>query len=543
MRLQKTILAFFLVFSAFVVLGQQTTAPLPVSKNGFVVIAHRGSHLLKPENTIAAFEEAIRFGADYVEMDLRTTKDGHLVLCHNETVDHTTNGKGRVQDLTWDEIRKLAVVSKDGKAYRIPEFSEALKICKDRVNILLDFKEAEVTRAYQQIRDAGMETHILVYLNKVEQYTAWRKHVPAMPLGTSLPESINTREDLLDLLDKMQLEMLDNVKDSAMLAVTRANGIHVWLDVQGNDENPAKWSEAMRKGIQGAQTDHPETFIKYLKKNNLRNGATVLPVVYPAKTVLTYRKLADVPYSLASAENMMDVYFPKVYDSAKVILYIHGGSWTAGDKGEFPKSLLEDLVGKRKYILVSMNYRLIKDGKNRFPSQMEDVASAMKFLTGAAKKFHFNGKEFALMGGSAGAYMAMLYAYGYDVNRQVKTVIDLWGPTDLTDASVRTPDSDADRISVNLLGDTDAQAKISFEASPFHRVTKASAVPTVFFHGGADPLVPVGQADKMYKKLVSLNVPAKYEVYPNEKHGFSGAVRGELFAKIIAWLEEYFPAK
>ena len=67
----------------------------------------------------------------------------------------------------------------------------------------------------------------------------------------------------------------------------------------------------------------------------------------------------------------------------------------------------------------------------------------MKFLTGAAQKFHFNGKEFALMGGSAGAYMAMLYAYGYDVNRQVKTVVDLWGPTDLTDASVRTPDSDA----------------------------------------------------------------------------------------------------
>ncbi|MEK7198391.1 MAG: prolyl oligopeptidase family serine peptidase, partial [Bacteroidota bacterium] len=94
-----------------------------------------------------------------------------------------------------------------------------------------------------------------------------------------------------------------------------------------------------------------------------------------------------------------------------------------------------------------------------------------------------------------------------------------------------------------LLGDPDAQAKISFEASPFHRVTKASAVPTVFFHGGADPLVPVCQADKMYKKLVSLNVPAKYEVYPNEKHGFSGAVRGDLFAKIIAWLEEYFPAK
>ena len=543
MRLHKTILAFLLIFSAFVVFGQQITAPMPVSKNGFVVISHRGSHLLKPENTIAAFEEAIQFGADYIEMDLRTTKDGHLVLCHNETVDNTTNGKGRVQDLTLDEINKLAVVSKDGKAYRIPAFSEALKICKDRVNIYLDFKEAEAAKVYQEIKTAGMEKQILVYLNKIEQYTDWRKTAPAMPLGASLPESINTKEDLLALLDRMQLEVLDNVRDSAMLAVARANGIQVWLDVQGRDENPAKWSEAMRKGIQGAQTDHPEAFITYLVNNKLRNGASVLPVVYPPKAVLNFRKLADVPYSFASAENVMDVYFPKVYDSAKVILYIHGGSWTSGDKGEFPNSLVEDLVGKRKYIIVSMNYRLIKDGKNRFPSQMEDVTSAMKFLTGASKKFNFNGKEFALMGGSAGAHMAMLYAYGYDNNKQVKTVIDLWGPTDLTDLSVRTPNSDADRISVNLLGDPDAQAKISFEASPFHRITKASAVPTVFFHGGADPLVPVSQADKMYKKLVSLDVPAKYEVYPNEKHGISGAVRADLFAKVVAWLEEYFPAK
>lgn len=543
MRLQKTIVAAFLSFFAFIAMGQQTTAPLPVSKNGFVVIAHRGNHQVKPENTLAAIEEAIKAGADYVEIDLRTTKDGHLVLCHDETVDRTTNGKGRVQDLTWEEVSKLAVVSKDGKEYRIPEFREILKICKDRINIYLDFKDADVAETYRQIKAGGMEKQVVVYLNKIEQYIAWRKNEPAMPLMASLPESINTKEDLLALLDKMQLEVLDNVKDTAMLAVARKNGINVWLDVQGTDENPAKWSEAMRKGIQGVQTDHPEALVKYLEQNNLRNGATVLKVSPPVKIIPTYRTLLDVPYSFASSENVMDVYFPQIYDSAKVILYIHGGGWTSGDKGEFPKTLIEELVGNRKYILVSMNYRLVKDGKNRFPAQMEDVTNAIKFLNGAAKKFHFNENEFALMGGSAGGHMAMLYAYGYDVNKQVKTVIDLWGPTDLTDKSVRTPDSDADRISTNLLGDPDAQAKISFEASPYHRITKESAVPTIFFHGGADPLVHVSQAEKMYKKLVSLNVPAHLEIYPGEKHGIGGTIRLDLYTKTIAWIEKYFPAK
>lgn len=543
MRLLQSILTTLFLFAVLLVAAQLPTAPVPVSKNGFVVIAHRGSHLVKPENSIAAFETAIQEGADYVEMDLRTTKDGFLILCHNETVDKTTNGKGKVQELTLEEINQLTLVSKDGKTYRVPTFSEALKVCKNRINIYLDFKEADVAKVYQAIIEAKMEKQILVYLNKVDQYIAWRKVAPAMPLGASLPESMNTKEDLAALLDKMQLEVLDNVKDTAILAFANAHGIQVWLDVQSPDENPVKWSEAMQKGIQGAQTDHPAAFVTYLEKNKLRNGSTVAKVNYPTKAVANYRKLADVPYSYASAENKMDVYFPNVYDSAKVILYIHGGSWTSGDKGEFPSSLVEDLVGKRKYIVVAMNYRLIKDGKNRFPSQMEDVTSAMKFLTSAAKKFHFNGNEFALMGGSAGAYMAMLYAYGYDIKKQVKTVVDLWGPTDLTDQSVRQPNSDADRISANLLGDSDAKAKISFEASPYYRVTKETAVPTILFHGALDPLVPVNQAEKMYKKLVSFNVPAKYEVYPNEKHGFSGAVRADLFGKMVAWLEAYFPAK
>lgn len=542
MRLQKLIIALFFSCMSLVAICQPT-APLPISKNGFVVIAHRGSHLLKPENSIAAFEAAIKEGADYVEMDLRTTKDGKLVLCHNETVEATTNGKGRVQDLTLEELSKLLVNNNEKKEYHIVEFKDALKACKDKINIYLDFKEADVAEAYRQIKLEGMEKNVLVYLNKVDQYIAWRKLAPAIPLGASLPASIKTKEDLSTLLEQMKFEVLDNVKDSAIFETARANGINVWLDVQSVDEGPAKWSEAMRRGIQGAQTDHPAAFVEYLNKKKLRNGESVLAVSYPVVAPLTYRQVKDIPYSFASSEDVMDVYFPQVYDSAKVLVYIHGGSWVSGDKAEFPKYLIEELVGKRKYIVVSMNYRLIKDGKNRFPSQMEDVTSALKFLTGAAKKFHFNDHEFALMGGSAGGYMAMLYAYGYDTKKQVKTVVDFWGPTDLADKSVRAETSDGNRAATNLLGEPDATAKIAFDASPYYRITNESAVSTIFFHGGDDPLVPVSQAQKMYDKMLTMKVPVKLQIYPGEKHGISGAIRMDLYTKTIAWIEQYFPAK
>jgi len=523
--------------------AQQNPVPLPVSKHGLVVIAHRGNHQVYPENTLAAVEAAIRSGVDYVEVDLRTTQDGKLILCHDETVDRTTDGKGKVRELTWEALSKLTTRGKDGSRHAIPLFADVLKACKDRVNIYLDFKDADVAAVYPLIQSHGMERQVMVYLNSVSQYLAWRKAAPLMPLMTSLPGSVSNRDELAMVLDRMSLEGLDNVRDTAMLRAVMSSGIHVWLDVQGPDEGPAKWKPVLDLGVQGMQTDHPDELIRYLERHRLRSGAGVSPVTFRKPAEPGYRKMLNVAYAKDSDEQVMDVYFPASYADARVILYMHGGSWVSGDKSEFPSSLVEELVGKRNYIVVSMNYRLIKDGRNRFPSQMEDVAAAMRFLTMAAGRYRFRSDAFALMGGSAGGQMAMLYAYGYDGKRQVKAVVDLWGPTDFTDTAVRRPGSEQERICFNLLGDHDPDAAISHEASPYRRVTRETAVPTLIIHGGADMLVPVGQADKMHQKLLSLGVPVQYDMYPAEKHGISAAARAEVFGKVVDWLGRYFPAR
>ena len=69
--------------------------------------AHRGANETHPENTLAAFKEAIRLGAHMIEFDVRMTKDKKLVIMHDKTVDRTTNGSGAVSDLTLNEIKKL----------------------------------------------------------------------------------------------------------------------------------------------------------------------------------------------------------------------------------------------------------------------------------------------------------------------------------------------------------------------------------------------------------------------------------------------------
>jgi len=262
-----------ILFSCFVLItfGQRTLAPLPKCKNGFIVIAHRGSHLNKPENSIAAIEEAIDLGADYVEIDLRTTRDGHLVLIHNETVDRTTNGKGRIQDLNTNQVDQLTLNARDGHLYRLPGFKEALKVCKNRINIYLDFKEADAAQAYEEIKSAGMEKQVLVYINKAAQYKSWRTVAPQMPLMSGLPAGIR-KEELIAFFQKMPLEATDNISDPVLVSALNGIGLSVFLDVQMASEDPGKWKAAMDKGVQGVQTDHPEALIQYLKTNQLRNG-------------------------------------------------------------------------------------------------------------------------------------------------------------------------------------------------------------------------------------------------------------------------------
>ncbi|MET3879018.1 glycerophosphodiester phosphodiesterase family protein [Chitinophaga sp. OAE865] len=247
---------------------------LPATRNKFVVVAHRGNHVDVPENTLAAIEETIRCGADYAELDLRTTKDGQLVLMHNATVDKMTDGKGNVADLTLAEIKQLKVRSSDGKVYRVPTFAEALQACKGRLNIYLDFKAADVSETWKQLQAAGMDKQVIVYLNEKEQYKAWHNTVPEVPLMASLPDGIGTPEQLESFLKKVRIAVFDNITAPEMMAVARKYNVAIWLDVQKPNEGPADWQAAVNKGIQGVQTDHPEALIKYLNANHLRDGVT-----------------------------------------------------------------------------------------------------------------------------------------------------------------------------------------------------------------------------------------------------------------------------
>jgi len=269
----KKIFALLILFACTSGISAQKAA-LPESKHKFIVIAHRGDHVEVPENTISAYENGINHEVDYVEIDLRTTKDSVLVIMHDATVDRMTNGKGKISDLNYADIKKLSIIDrKDStKSYSVPTFEEVLKTCKDKIHIYLDFKSANVQQSYDMIKKYGMEKQVIVYINSALQYEEWRKLIPSMPIMLSLPDSVKNADQLKTFMAKYPLELFDGAYSgytSEMIKVATAAGKAVWPDIQSADED-RNWDRAIELGFKGLQTDHPKALIQYLKKRGLR---------------------------------------------------------------------------------------------------------------------------------------------------------------------------------------------------------------------------------------------------------------------------------
>lgn len=252
----------------------QTTA-LPEQKHRFTIVAHRGDHVEVPENTLAAYQKAIEHGIDYVEIDLRTTKDSVLVIMHDGTVDRMTDGKGKVKDLTVAEIQQLKVQDKTKPGtptYAIPTFDEVLKTCKNKVHIYLDFKDASVQQAYDMIRKYHMEHEVVVYINAPQQFTDWKRIAPEMPLMASLPGNIKSIDELKAFISKTPVALLDgDYSDytAELVEAAKAAGITAWPDIQSAGES-ANWDKALLLGFTGLQTDHPAALAAYLHSKGLR---------------------------------------------------------------------------------------------------------------------------------------------------------------------------------------------------------------------------------------------------------------------------------
>jgi glycerophosphoryl diester phosphodiesterase len=122
------------------------------------VVGHRGAAKLVPENTLPSFEKAIALGCNATECDVRLTADGHLVICHDDSVDRTTNGTGKVSDLSLDQLRALDA----GDGAVMPTLQELLRTVAGRILLLCELKgEGTPAPTVAAVRAAGMEAQVV----------------------------------------------------------------------------------------------------------------------------------------------------------------------------------------------------------------------------------------------------------------------------------------------------------------------------------------------------------------------------------------------
>lgn len=208
------------------------------------IAAHRGAHLTYPENSIAAIEETIRLGTSVVELDVRATKDGVLVLIHDNTLNRTTNGSGEVSKHTYAEIQKMRLrgpAEGEMTNLSVPTLQEALRVCKGKIIVDLDFKEERrgfVAKTYDLIAQEGMEDQVLFFLYDYKDMPGIYKlntKITIFPRARSMKE-LNA---ILQMKMTSIIHLDESFMDTERLNSLRQQGVYFWMNSLGDDDEKA----------------------------------------------------------------------------------------------------------------------------------------------------------------------------------------------------------------------------------------------------------------------------------------------------------------
>jgi acetyl esterase/lipase len=240
----------------------------------------------------------------------------------------------------------------------------------------------------------------------------------------------------------------------------------------------------------------------------------------PSADSLPASSYQNVSYG-SDAQQKLDVYLPANRNNkTRLLIIIHGGGWSAGDKSDFNNYITEFQNRLPGYAFANLNYRLVTKDTNFFPTQENDIASAITFLRDKSAEYKIS-QNFVYLGISAGAHLALLQAYKHSDILQPRGIVSFFGPADLVRLYMNNENTVPDAIKNVMNATLEEDPNIFYESSPINYVGSNSA-PTLMLHGDKDNVVPVEQAYLLRDKLQEFNVTNKLVVYPGQGHGWFG---------------------
>ncbi|MDX1774470.1 acetyl esterase/lipase [Oceanihabitans sediminis] len=253
-------------------------------------------------------------------------------------------------------------------------------------------------------------------------------------------------------------------------------------------------------------------------------------------TSLEFYQELNISYG-SHSDQVFDLYLPaNRTEETKVMILIHGGGWTSGDKSDmnsFRDYILQNLTD---IAVVNMNYRLANETTDAYPTQINDITSVVDFLQNKQSEYVIS-DDIGFIGTSAGAHLALLWSYAFDSNNQTDMVCSVVGPTNFTDPAYLENTNPILQEMLDLFG-VDATTAFLEEVSPYHQASNTSP-PTILFYGGQDPLIPTTQGTAMRDKLQELGVIHDFTLYENAGHGWTGLDLLDTTIKLHAFMEAH----
>lgn len=257
-----------------------------------LVCAHRGDWRNTPENSIQALKNCIAMGVDVIEIDLKRTKDGQLIVMHDNTIDRTVKGKGKPEDLTLAEIKGMWLRNGTGHAtkHRVPTFEELMIEAKDKILVNVDKGYTYFDEVVAVLKKTGTINQVILSITKNLPFDSVKVAHPHMPRGLVLMPVIDiSKPEAESVLNSYKsyphvVFQLDFHEDHFPLLRNipalrqQRYGIwfnSIWPEVSGgHDDDRAVeknqpdeawgWLKKMKASV--IQTDRPEALVNYLKR-------------------------------------------------------------------------------------------------------------------------------------------------------------------------------------------------------------------------------------------------------------------------------------
>lgn len=296
----KRIVYFILLFMASVgCYAQQTVNNIlqdfekPASES-VLLVSHRADWRNAPENSLQAIHNCIEMGVDMVEIDLKKTKDGHLILMHDKTIDRTTTGKGKPEDYTLQEIKRLSLKNGAGHKtrHKVPTFEEVMLLCKGKVMVNVDKGYDYFKEAYAILEKTGTVNQCVMksdhpYEKVVKENGEVLEKMVFMPVVNLNKEGAeNIIDDYISNLKPVAFELVfkdDSPEVLRLIKKVKDCGAKIFINTLwpelcgGHDDDRAvelkepeeSWGWVINQGAKLIQTDRPALLLDYLRVNRL----------------------------------------------------------------------------------------------------------------------------------------------------------------------------------------------------------------------------------------------------------------------------------